>query len=139
MDESLGIPTSGLLDTCVLIDYAKLPAQSLPDLRAICAVTLAELHAGPVAARHDQTEEVRRRQVLHRVEQAFRDPLPFDADAARVYGSVYQLTMAAGRKPRKYQADLMIAAVAIANRLPLYTRNPKDFAPLSSMLDVREV
>lgn len=139
MAEPLGIPTSGLLDTCVLIDYAKLSAQSLPELRAVCAITLAELHAGPFAARGDATEEVRCQQVLHHVERTFRDPLPFDINAARVYGSVYLLTMAAGRKPRKYQADLMIASVAIANRLPLYTRNPKDFEPLRSLLDVREI
>lgn len=139
MDEPLDIPPSGLLDTCVLIDYAKLAPQSLPDFRAVCAVTLAELHAGPHAARGDATEEVRRQQVLHHVERTFREPLSFDVNAARVYGSVYLLTMAAGRKPRKYQADLMIASIAIANQLPLYTRNPKDFEPLRSLLDVREV
>jgi predicted nucleic acid-binding protein len=82
---------------------------------------------------------VRRQQVLRHVEQTFREPLPFDANAARVYGSVSLLTTAAGRKPRKYQADLMIASVAVANRLPLYTRNPKDFEPLRSLLDIREV
>ena len=139
MDEPLDVPTSGLLDTCVLIDYAKLSAQSLPDLRAVSAVTLAELHAGPHAAQGNAAEQVRRQQVLHQVEQVFRDPLPFDANAARVYGSVSLLTIAAGRKPRKYQADLMIASIAIANRLPLYTRSPKDFEPLRSLLDIREV
>jgi predicted nucleic acid-binding protein len=33
----------------------------------------------------------------------------------------------------------MIASVAAANRLPLYTRNPKDFAGLESMVTVIEV
>jgi predicted nucleic acid-binding protein len=65
--------------------------------------------------------------------------LPFDVDAASAYGSVYLLTKAPGRKPRKYQADLMIASIAVANQLPLYTRHPKDFEPLRSLLDVREV
>jgi predicted nucleic acid-binding protein len=35
--------------------------------------------------------------------------------------------------------DLMIAAVASANRIPLYTRNPKDFAGLDSALSVFSV
>jgi hypothetical protein len=33
-------------------------------------------------------------------------------------------------------ADLLIASVAAANRLPLYTRNPKDFAGLDSLISV---
>jgi predicted nucleic acid-binding protein len=139
MTDSHGIPSSGLLDTCVLIDYAKLPEHALPNLRAISAVTLAELHAGPHYARNDPAEQVRRQQVVHQVERTFRSPLPFDEAAARVYGSVSLLTLAAGRKPRKYFPDLQIACVAIANRLPLYTRNPKDFEPLQSMLEIREV
>lgn len=139
MTDGIDIPTSGLLDTCVLIDYASIADESLPDFQAISAVTLAELHAGPHAAQNDPNEQVRRTQTLHKVEHTFPDPLPFDEFAARVFGSVTLLFLTAGRKPRKYTPDMMIASVAIANRLPLYTRNPKDFAPLQSMLEIREV
>ncbi|THV27698.1 type II toxin-antitoxin system VapC family toxin [Glycomyces paridis] len=139
MDDRHDGLTAGLLDTCVLVDYARLTPDSLPDLRAVCTITLAELHAGPHAARDNPIEEVRRRRVVQSVESLFTDPLPFDLRAARAYGSVSLLTIVAGRKPRKYQADLMVASVAIANQLPLYTRNPKDFAPLESMLEIREV
>lgn len=44
------------------------------------------------------------------------------------------LVIAAGRSPKPRKVDLMIAAVASVNELPLYTRNPKDFANLDSVL-----
>ena len=61
------------------------------------------------------------------------DPLPFDAPAARAYGRIYAATRAADRKPKGARAvDLMIAAVALGNQLPLITRNPDDFAHLGA-------
>lgn len=65
------------------------------------------------------------------------DPLPFDAEAARAYGRVYAAVVASGRKARGARAvDLLIAAVACANGLPLYTRNPDDFQALDGLVDV---
>lgn len=43
---------------------------------------------------------------------------------------------AAGRNPRPRRMDLLIAAVAAANRVPLVTRNGSDFAELREMLQV---
>lgn len=129
----------GVLDTSVVIDFDSLPREDLPDISAISAVTLAELHAGPHAARSDVLEQARRQQVLNWVLQSFRNPLPFDEGSARVFGTVTLLTLAAGRKPRKFTADLMIASIAIRNQLPLFTRNPKDFDPLGSLLEVKAV
>lgn len=44
------------------------------------------------------------------------------------------MTRAADRKPRGARAvDLMIAAVALAQGLPLVTRNPDDFAHLGAI------
>jgi len=64
-------------------------------------------------------------------------PLPFDADAARAYGRIYAAVTAAGRKAREARAvDLMIAAVACSAELPLYTRNPSDFAALDGLVDI---
>ena len=44
--------------------------------------------------------------------------------------------VASGRSHRRRVADLLIAATAHANRLPLYTRNPDDFTGLESLVEV---
>lgn len=125
----------GLVDTSVIIDLDRIDERSLPQEIAISAVTLAELAAGPQAT-EDPDERARRQDRLQRTEATF-DPLPFDAEAARAYGRVYAAVVRAGRKARGRRAtDLLIAATATAARLPLYTRNPKDFASLEGILTV---
>ncbi len=66
-----------------------------------------------------------------------RNPLPFDAEAARMYGLVFAAIKSAGGRP--HPADLRIAATAAANGLPLYTRNPSDFAGLEGVVTVMAV
>ncbi|THV42353.1 type II toxin-antitoxin system VapC family toxin [Glycomyces buryatensis] len=139
MTDGLELSALGLLDTCTVIDFSEIDRAHLPKISAVCTITMAELEAGPHAARDDTAEEVRRRQRLQWAQVSFPDPLPFDRQAAATYGSAHLLYLSAGRKPRKFFADLLIASVAIANQLPLYTRNAKDFEPLRSMLDIREV
>ena len=125
----------GLLDTSVVIDLGEIGRDQLPDQMSISAVTLAELAAGPHAT-VDLDERARRQDRLQRVEATF-DPLPFDAEAARAYGRIYASVVAAGRKARGSRAvDLLIAATALAHDLPIYTRNPDDFAHLDSVLIV---
>ena len=110
---------------------------------AISAVTVAELSAGPHQVRpnsdqdmYDEHEErARRTEALQRAESEF-DPVPFDVEAARVYGRVTAAVVAAGRKPRRRIADLMIAATAIAEDLPLYTTNPGDYAGLEKLIRI---
>jgi len=46
---------------------------------------------------------------------------------------------AAGRSPRRRVADQQIAAVALAEGLPLYTTNPDDFAGLAKLVTLVEV
>jgi predicted nucleic acid-binding protein len=129
----------GLLDTSVVIALEQVPVGSLPLEPTIAAVTLAELAAGPHAT-DDPQERARRQDRLQRIE-ALLDPLPFDAAAARAYGLVYAATRARERKPRGARAvDLLIAATALANDLPLFTRNPDDFDHLGAVgLEVRTV
>lgn len=124
----------GMIDTDVITHLTALDAALLPEVMVISAVTLAELSAGPHFT-DDPAERARRVSVLQHAEATF-DPLPFDADACRMYGMVCAAVIAAGRKPRRRIADLMIAATAAANRIPLYTINPNDFVALDDLLTV---
>lgn len=126
--------TRGLLDTNVVIHLSGLDLALLPDEIAISAVTLAELSAGPHHT-DSPAERARRMSLLQHVEATF-DPLPFDLEAARAYGQVAAAVLAAGRKPRGRFADLMIASVALANRMPLYTTNPVDFVGLDDLIQI---
>ena len=125
----------GLIDTSVVIDLDVIEPADLPVELAVSAVTMAELAAGPHATA-DPGERGRRQDRLQRAEATF-EPLPVDAAVARAYGRVYAAVGAAGRKARGRRAvDLFIAATAVAAGLPLYTRNPDDFAGLSDVLEI---
>ena len=134
MPEPAGV-ARGLLDTSVVIDLEAIDASHLPAEVAVSALTMAELAAGPHATT-DPDERARRQDRLQRAEATF-DPLPFDAEASRVYGRVFASVIAAGRKARgACAADLLIAATAVAAGLPLYTRNGDDFEGLRDLLEV---
>jgi predicted nucleic acid-binding protein len=125
----------GLIDTSVVIDLDLIEPSDLPVDLAVSAITMAELAAGPHATT-DPAERARRQDRLQRAEAMF-DPLPVDAAVARAYGRVFAAVGAAGRKARGRRAvDLFIAATAAAANLPLYTRNPDDFAGLAGVLEI---
>ncbi len=125
----------GLLDTSVVIDWTDpTVAAALPDEAAVSAITLAELAAGPHLAASG-AERARRQARLQQVEAAF-EPLPFDTAAARSYGQIVAAVNETGRSHRRRVADLLIAATAHANELPLYTRNPDDFAGLTTLVAI---
>lgn len=136
-------PARGMLDTNILILRRWIDPADLPDEMAISAITLAELSAGPHQVRgndeqdeyDEHAERARRLEILQRAESEF-DPVAFDTEAARVYGRVIAGVIAAGRTPRRRVADLMIAATAIAEGLPLYTTNPGDFAGLATLISI---
>jgi predicted nucleic acid-binding protein len=136
-------PRQGMLDTNIVILRKWIDPGELPAEMAISAVTLAELSAGPHEVRgndeqdaYDElAERARRLEILQRAESEF-DPVPFDAEAARLFGRVAAAVVAVGRKPRRRLADLMIAATAISEGLPLFTTNPGDFAGLESLVSV---
>jgi predicted nucleic acid-binding protein len=108
----------GIVDTSVVIELERIDPNHLPVELALSAVTLAELAAGPHATA--DPEERARRQA-----------------AARAYGRVDAAVAAAGRRARgRRGVDLLIAATALSSELPLYTRNPSDFAGLDHLLVV---
>ena len=132
-----------MLDTNILILRRWIEPAELPDEMAISAVTLAELSAGPHQVRpndeqdsyDEHAERARRLEILQRAESEF-DPVPFDAEAARIFGRVTAAVIAAGRKPRARAVDLMIASTAIAEGLPLFSANPGDFAGLDTLMRI---
>jgi toxin FitB len=125
---------SGVLDTCTYIDLGLIDPARLPTIPEITAITLAELHQG-IAMAKDAGVRAARMEKLGAAVADF-EPLPFDGDAAARYGTLVALTIAADRDPRPRRMDLMIAAVASARGLPLYTRNDADFKGLESVVTV---
>jgi toxin FitB len=131
-------PERGVLDTSVVIDLPAIDEARLPILATITAVTLAELSQGPHLA-GNAIERAIRLERLQVVEAVYGRPLPFDAAAARRYGSLVARVLASGRSVRPRRIDLMIAATAAVHDLPLYTRNPADFTGLEGAVSVVEV
>ena len=127
--------TTGLLDTSVVIDWDDPSVQrALPEEIAVSAITLAELAAGPILA-STVTEQSLRQARLQQTEATF-EPIPFDAAAARSFGQIIAAVANTGRTHRSRMADLLIAAIAHANGLELYTRNPGDFVGLEELIHV---
>ena len=106
----------------------------LPGTILITAVTPGELSFGPHAT-DDPVERAGRVAVLQHVEATF-DPLPYDQGAARLYGQICAAVRTAGRQPRRRTSDLMIAATAASNQLPLYRANPDDFKDVEGFVEV---
>lgn len=100
----------------------------------ISAVTMAELAAG-IHQTVDPAERATRIAVLRRAEATFA-PIPFDAEVARMYGLLTAGVIAVGRKPRRREVDLMIAATAAVQDLPLFTTTPDDFLGVESFVTV---
>jgi predicted nucleic acid-binding protein len=125
--------TRGLLDTSVLIASETgrpLDAERLPDELALSAVTLAELHAGVLAAR-DVDARARRLATLESVADV--EVLPVDAGVAAAWA---RLRVRLAETNRRMNADdLWIAATAEAHDVALVTQDD-DFAALEGIAAV---
>ncbi len=86
---------------------------------------------GPLLTSDDEERSARLAH-LQQAETDF-DPLPFDADAARAFGQVAASLRRSGRKASARAYDAMIAAIALANGLPLFTCNPADFTGIEGL------
>jgi tRNA(fMet)-specific endonuclease VapC len=128
---------AGILDTSTVILLPRLrDPDVLPEYPLITTVTLAELSVGPLVAKDDR-ERAARQAHLQQAEADFQ-PLPFDAPSARAFGRVAASLRREGRKPAARAYDALIASIALANELPVYTCNPGDFAGIED-LDVRTI
>jgi predicted nucleic acid-binding protein len=122
----------GLLDTSVVVSLGgRADALGLPARSFISAITLAELSVGPLVAR-TEPDRIARQAVLQQVEADF-DPIPFDDRAARAFGTVAASLRSSGRTRAARAYDALIAATALANQLPVFTRNPGDFEGIDGL------
>lgn len=121
----------GLVDTNIVVLLGRLRAQELPGEPVISTITLAELSVGPLVT-DDATERAARQTRLQETEAAF-EPLPFDAGSARAFGRLAASLRRNGRQVRPRASDVLIASVAVANDLPLYTCNPDDFSGIEDL------
>jgi predicted nucleic acid-binding protein len=123
-------PSRGLLDTSVLIaseSGRRLDTAALPDEAFISVITVAELHAGVLAARDTQTRSMRLA-TLDAV--AALEPLSVDTAAATQWATLRVKLAEDGRRAKVN--DLWIAAVAAANNLPVITQDD-DFDPIEAI------
>ena len=115
-----------ILDTGVLIaiERGRLDVDTVLGLddAAIAAITAMELLVGVERAdtAHRQARAVRVEAILSTLPVE-----PYTVGIARVHGRLAVAAMAKGR-PRSAN-DMMIAATAARNALPLYTAHPGDF------------
>lgn len=122
---------TGILDTNAVVLLERLRPGDLPAEPVITTVTLAELSVGPLVT-DDPAERAARQVRLQEAEAAF-EPLPFDAASARAFGRVAAGLCRSGRRVQPRTFDAMIAAVALANDLPVYTCNARDFSGVDGL------
>lgn len=123
-----------VIDTSIVAAMRLYDPEELPNTMLITAVTLGELSYGPHAT-DDPAKRAGRVAVLQHAEATF-EALPYDQHAARLYGQICAAVRATGRQPRGRASDLMIAATAGSNGLPLYTANPDDFSGTAGLVEV---
>ena len=118
---------AGVLDTSVFIateSGRQLDEALIPDEVATTVVTLAELHAGVLAA---TTSDIRAQRLATLESVADVETLPVDEEAARMWARLRIYLAETGRRVRIN--DLWIAAIAASRALPVITQDD-DFAAL---------
>lgn len=122
----------GILDTNAVILLTRIAdPECLPKYPAITTITLAELSVGP----HVTTNNIERAARQAHLQQAESDfePIPFDAAAARAFGRVASDLRSVGRKTKARAYDALIASIAVAQQMPLYSANPDDFLGITEL------
>lgn len=110
-----------------------LDTAALPDRLYVCSITMGELEAGVLAAQDTATRAARMATVSELAGVAL---LPVDREAARRWAALRVQVQEAGR--RANVNDLWIAAVALANGLPVVTQD-NDFDVLQDVSDLQVI
>jgi len=92
----------------------------------VCSVVKAELFYGAARSQHPDKSRAKQERFLNQFIS-----LPFDDDAASIYGSI-RADLASKGTPIGPN-DLMIAAIALANNLVLVTHNTREFSRVSNL------
>lgn len=124
-----------LLDTSTCIDYLRCSdsrvrtrmAEHSPEDIALCTVVKAELYYGAYRSIDPQ----RNLQLLDEFFQPF-PCLPFDERSAKIYGQVRAELASQGLTIGPH--DLLIASIALSNRLVLVTNNWREFERVKGLL-----
>jgi len=120
-----------LLDTSILVG-----ADDPGGLRgAISAASLAELYFGALVA-DDPGERANRTRRLGVIESAF-DPFPLDEAVAREWGRLAAAVAERGGQPRRRTMDLVIAATANTQGVPLLTLDTADLAIVADLVSLQ--
>jgi len=122
--------TRGLLDTSVFIAREQrrpLRVEALPDEAFVSVITLAELQAGVLAA---SSTDIRAARLETLEALAALEPLVVSAPAAVQWARMR--VRLAEEKRRVNVNDLWIAAIAVANAMPVITQDD-DFAVLAEL------
>jgi len=120
-----------LLDTSILVG-----ADNPGSLRGgISAASLAELYFGALVA-DDPGERANRTRRLGVIESAF-DPFPLDEAVAREWGRLAAAVAERGGQPRRRTMDLVIAATANAQGVPLLTLDTADLAIVADLVSLQ--
>lgn len=122
----------------VVLDTSVLIGEDPPgDVEAAISVaSITELHFGALVA-DDDDERARRTNRLAAVEAAF-DPLPVTAEVARAWGRLAAAVTRRGGNLRRRHIDLVIAATAMVEEVPLLTRSIADFQIIEDLVDARQ-
>ncbi|MEV3935231.1 PIN domain-containing protein [Glycomyces sp. NPDC049804] len=103
----------------------------------LTAITFAELQQGVVVA-GNPIDRADRMEKLGAAIAEF-DRVAFDGRAAARFGRLASMAVASGRGLRRRKLDLMIAAIAAVNNMPLFTRNVDGFKGREAAVTVVEV
>ncbi|WP_191089705.1 PIN domain-containing protein [Nesterenkonia ebinurensis] len=131
-----------LLDTNILVAL-KAQGEEPSDLSGlqapqVSALSWSEMVMGLHRAKDVPTYRARSRRLVE-LQRVFGDGLAFDRDCLDAYDAVLERVVRRRGEVRARRFDRMIAATALAQHIPLATRNVQDFRELEGLLEVVEL